>query len=488
MLGSTRVQPYWMKPLRSMDVKAALLLALVAGHGTGLQAQPLPLQSAKPPPELHGAWQSNGYGWRLRIDDEGARFHHVVGALCWSAEEDDDFLSGADRFELSADGTKLRLYAIGEPHPYQFARLDAWPAHCDQPLSSAPQDRLARFVEVMASHYAFFDRYDVDWSARSKAAQAQLRPGSSDRRLYAAMRKALRGIDDAHLTLQAQVNGQPRQLEGNRGATLGRITARANAQGQRPGPERRRWQRMLWQAVLGEQRHEAGNGFLQWGWLDRDVGYIGAYTMGGYALADFSDPLADRQVLAEFLDQAVGAFADRPARAVVLDLSLNHGGYDFLARDIAARFADSRRLAYTKSPADADPPYATELWVEPAGGPRYGGPLYLLTSDITVSAGEIAVLALRPFPQVIHAGSPTRGALSDILGKNLGQGWSLNLSNEVYLDHAGLSWEGRGIPPALPIDVFPADDLDGGHAKAIVSLLRRIEQDLATEPSGPAGQ
>lgn len=470
-----------MKSLRSMNARSALLL--IVGLSTGLQAQPLPLPGGKPPSELHGAWQSNGYGWRLRIDAEGARFHHVVGDLCWSAEEDDDFLSGADRFELSADGAQLQLYAIGEPHPYQFARLSAWPAHCEQPLSAAPEDRLARFVELMASHYAFFDRYDVDWSARGKAALAQWRPGSSDRRLYALMRKALRGIEDAHLTLLAQVDGAPRQLEGNRGATLDRITARANAQGQRPGAERRRWQRTLWQAALGEQRREAGNGFLQWGWLGADVGYIGAYTMGGYAEADFSDPLADRRVLAEFLDQAVGAFRERPARAVVLDLSLNHGGYDFLARDFAARFADRRRLAYSKSPADADPPYQTELWIEPADGPRYSGPLYLLTSDITVSAGEIAVLSLRPFAQVVHAGSATRGALSDILGKNLGQGWSLNLSNEIYLDHQGVSWEGRGIPPALPIEVFPADDLDGGHARAIEALLAQIEQDLAIEPT-----
>ena len=38
-------------------------------------------------------------------------------------------------------------------------------------------------------------------------------------------------------------------------------------------------------------------------------------------------------------------------------------------------------------------------------------------------------MSLRAFPQVVHAGMPTRGALSDILSKNLDEGWSLNLSN-----------------------------------------------------------
>ncbi|MCB1633513.1 MAG: hypothetical protein KDI51_02930, partial [Xanthomonadales bacterium] len=111
---------------------------------------------------------------------------------------------------------------------------------------------------------------------------------------------------------------------------------------------------------------------------------------------------------------------------------------------------------------------------------RYTGPLYLLTSDITVSAGEIAVLSLRAFPQVVHAGMPTRGALSDILSKNLDEGWSLNLSNEIYLDHEGVSWEGRGIPPTLALDVFPAANPDGGHAQALQDLLTRIAADLSS--------
>ncbi|MEZ5442447.1 MAG: S41 family peptidase [Lysobacterales bacterium] len=447
--------------------------------GTSAVAAPQPLPPTGLPEAAQGTWASDGYGWRLQVDARGARFSHAVGEWCWSAEDGDEWLSGTEAFELSSDAQQLALYATGEPHPYRFRRLDHWPATCDHPPSGDTLTRFDRFAALMQAHYAFFDRYQVDWSNRVRSARGRLHADSSDRRLFAALRSTLRGIDDAHLSVLAEVQGLPRRIEGNRGRTLGTITARARQANQPAGPYRRQWQREIWNAALGDARHEAGNEFLQWGWLTPDVGYLAAYAMGGYAVRDFSDPTADRQVLAQFLDEAMGAFEAGHARAVVLDLSLNHGGYDFLARDFASRFADRRRLAYRKWAADAVDQRPTELWIEPAEH-RYTGPLYLLTSDITVSAGEISVLSLRAFPQVVHAGMPTRGALSDILSKNLDDGWSLNLSNEIYLDHEGVSWEGRGIPPTLALDVFPAANPDGGHAQALQDLLTRIAADLSS--------
>ncbi|MCB1590330.1 MAG: hypothetical protein KDI56_15575, partial [Xanthomonadales bacterium] len=103
-------------------------------------------------------------------------------------------------------------------------------------------------------------------------------------------------------------------------------------------------------------------------------------------------------------------------------------------------------------------------------------PVYLLTSDITVSGGEILTLALRALPQVIHVGAATRGALSDILEKPLGEGWVLTLSNEVYRDTQGQLWEGRGIEPQRPLPVFEAGQ---APLAALTALRQMIERDLA---------
>ena len=108
------------------------------------------------------------------------------------------------------------------------------------------------------------------------------------------------------------------------------------------------------------------------------------------------------------LDEAVAAF--KGARAVIVDVSYNLGGYDGVAQQAAARFADARRLAYTKVAQGAQGVEPQPFHVEPSRRASYLGPVYLLTSDVTVSAGEIFTLYMRALPNVIHVGGTTRGA------------------------------------------------------------------------------
>lgn len=95
-----------------------------------------------------------------------------------------------------------------------------------------------------------------------------------------------------------------------------------------------------------------------------------------------------------------------------------------------------------------------------------------MTSDVTVRAGEVFTLCMRALPNVTHLGTTTRGAFSDVLAKPLPNGWRM----ELYLDPKGTSYEARGLPPTQPLDVFPESNLDGGHTKAMLSLMQRIQQ------------
>jgi len=73
-------------------------------------------------------------------------------------------------------------------------------------------------------------------------------------------------------------------------------------------------------------------------------------------------------------------------------------------------------------------------------------------------------------------GETTRGSLSDELWKPLPNGWTLSLSNEVYLDADGEHWEGSGIPPEVPLEVFSKKDVTVGllqAVQAVVQLARR---------------
>jgi carboxyl-terminal processing protease len=89
--------------------------------------------------------------------------------------------------------------------------------------------------------------------------------------------------------------------------------------------------------------------------------------------------------------------------------------------------------------------------LEPQGKRQFTGPVYYLQSDYTVSAAEIFSLAMMALPNVTRVGTPTYGVLSNALEKKLPNGWSVGLSNEVYVAVDGNLYEGRGIPTNIEV-------------------------------------
>jgi carboxyl-terminal processing protease len=53
---------------------------------------------------------------------------------------------------------------------------------------------------------------------------------------------------------------------------------------------------------------------------------------------------------------------------------------------------------------------------------------------------------------ITRIGSNTEGIFSDVLEKKLPNGWTLNLSNEIYQDISGTCFESIGIPPNKKIN------------------------------------
>jgi carboxyl-terminal processing protease len=90
---------------------------------------------------------------------------------------------------------------------------------------------------------------------------------------------------------------------------------------------------------------------------------------------------------------------------------------------------------------------------------------------------------MRALPNVIHVGETTRGAFSDTINKPLPNGWTLILPGEIYRDPAGQSYEVRGLPPQRAFEVFPRDDLFGGHARRVLVLMDDIRRELANAPA-----
>lgn len=216
-------------------------------------------------------------------------------------------------------------------------------------------------------------------------------------------------------------------------------------------------------ALLDGGGHHVANRRILWGRIGR-VGYINIVTMGAFSSGSASDGTAE---LDAALDDALTAF--QGLRGVIVDVTNNRGGYDVISLRIASRFADRRRLAFEKQAIGATVPFQP-FHVAPSASVRYLGPVTLLTSDITVSAGETFTLAMRALPNVRHAGKRTRGALSDQLAKPLPNGWILTLPAETYRATDGHMYEGIGISPNLT-----TRNSKGDHAASVAQIAKSME-------------
>jgi len=86
-----------------------------------------------------------------------------------------------------------------------------------------------------------------------------------------------------------------------------------------------------------------------------------------------------------------------------------------------------------------------EYILQPANA-AYQGKVYLLLSGQTASAAEIFALAAKRYPNIKTIGTRTAGIFSELLWKELPIGWEFSLSNEIYTDPNGKTYEGTGVP------------------------------------------
>ncbi len=449
--------------------KAMLILAaVVMGAACWWLAAALKGRDTPALADIQGVWKSRGYGYVLKVGADGAELFHAAGEFCYAAPESnvDQVLgsyrpwgAGAIAFSVEPADTQ-----------YVFDRLPDLPNACTD-VTPWRQPRIAALVAAtMADLYPSFQRRGIDWPARVAAAESSFATIGDDAALFTALKSLLAGIEDPHLELHGDVDGKKVAFTPGEGPTLTRAFA---ALGGKALP-RSEWitgyRRGILRTVLAGGGRQRLKDQLIWGRVG-DIGYLNLTSMEGLAVWSWRN---DKTVADAALDEAIAAFAG--TRALVLDVTYNLGGYDSVSRHIAGRFADRRRLAYTKVAYGARDVPPQPFYVEPSDRARYLGPVYLLTSDVTVSAGETFVLFMRALPNVVHVGGTTRGALSDMTEKPLPNGWRLNLPAEVYLDPEGRNFEVEGIPPQVKREVFPPDDLAGGHARAVLALMEDIRR------------
>lgn len=431
------------------------------------------------PEQFNGYWASEGYGRVIAVAGNSLEAYDQAATICVkSAETTAELLEiiGSSTFDFAQDSSYVDITLANEPFKRRYKRLDQLPSSCSNPTASNPINNFDAFNHYFAEHYAFFDIFDVDWQQHTSAARVSINAQTTDAELFAIFSQLLEPLQDAHINLFAQIDGKDLDYGPEQSPLAIALAARAQQEGVSIGELQQRLLGALWQdniskQILGGKGTTAANGYIKFGVVQKasgdNLGYLAVQREGGYAPSGQS--LA---ALNAVMDNAIRQWQQEQVTGVIIDIAVNFGGSDYLGRAIASRFAAKRTLAYRKRAADRADAEDFDLYVEPYSGLTYTGPVTLVTSASTVSAGEILTMSLRSLPNVTHIGEPTRGSLSDILAKTLPNGWVVTLSNEIYTDHQGKLWEGPGILPTRSIPVLAPQAPVSSHLQAIKTAIQ----------------
>lgn len=432
---------------------------------------------------LAGSWRRIGYDEYIVINQTTLFYNESPSGDCNSNSfalplEDlyPDFLTAW----ILPDGRLYFLTNDGEPLFFEPGTGPQIDCDYDDNPDQDPFTNYNALWDILDKHYAFFEVHNVDPQALRTHYQSQISAQTTPQQLAEIIGALLYELDDIHTSLETPYgdyeSGNPR---GYRQELL------SNFQNQSEytdfdsylSADVNQWFQVL-VSYLDDQPIflSDGTGIVAGHFNDRpEVGYLAVTQMSGYS--DDGDLSVELATVNHNLDQAFAHLGD--VDAIVVDVRYNGGGYDLVSRAIAERFAATTRRAYSKAALDGEAfsPYQS-IWLDPyQGGARFDGDqIVLLTSELTASAAEIFTMSLRALPNLTHVGEPTAGGLSDILTKELPNGWSINLSNEKYLDREGRLWEGPGIQPEVMALHYRNEDKQAGRDSALETALAQVPQ------------
>ncbi|MDT3399962.1 S41 family peptidase [Streptomyces sp. B1866] len=420
---------------------------------------------------VDGVWRTDGYGTVLRVAGGHLELYQTTSVSCLpggtgeAAGPADEH--GAVRYDLSAGSVVLRpgalpgravLHGDGAAGDARLLRVAELPAACLRAAPKGPRAVFDVFWETFRENYPFFAAKGVDWEAVRDRYRPQVTDETTPARLFAVLRAMVEPLYDAHVYVSAPPAGGFAQ--GRPGTTP-------------PSPD---YDAKILSYVADRDLHDPGRKRIQ-SFANGHISYLDLPGDRGYlrvsAFADYVEDGTYAREAAE-LDRALDAVLnpERTARlrGLVIDLRVNSGGYDALGLKIAARLADRPYLAYAKR-ARNDPDHPMRhtapqpIPVRPAHAPRYTGPVAVLTSGSTMSAGESFTQALMGRPgRTVRIGESTQGVFSDVMDRVLpglpgvAEPWGFGLPNEEFLDAAGRTYDGAGIPPQVATPVFTAEE------------------------------
>ncbi|ALM39808.1 S41 family peptidase [Streptomyces sp. FR-008] len=422
-------------------------------------------------PDTDGIWRTDGYGTVLSIRNGIFQEYQTTAVSCLKG--DSAQRTGPGTY-TTPDGTVLTvrtrgsrdrasLRVDGSVGDRDLRRIPELPDACTRP---APEDPLAAFDVFWQSfeeNYPFFSAKGIDWHALRDQYRPRVHAKTTRDELHAVFSEMVKPLYDAHVAVE----------DGDR--VFAQVRPGTVLPTQELDTKVKKF--IVTHDLKGARNlQDLANGRITYADLPGGQGYLRISGFGGYA-GDGAPYAAQLAELDRALDTVLDQERTQRLKGLVIDLRINGGGSDALGIHIAGHLTDTPYRAYSRRARNhsADPTRHTRpqpVYVTPAQGPRYTGPVAVLTGGSTVSAGETFTQALMDRPgRTVRIGQPTQGVFSDVMRRRLPNGMAAWLPNEEFLTRSGRTFDGTGIPPHLTEPVFTEDEFDRKRDSAFEGAL-----------------
>ncbi len=426
---------------------------------------------------VQGVWRTEGYGLVVSIAGKEFKAYEETGISCLPSltaslrpggkKGTAEFGNSDEQiFVVSLEARdRVRIHSEGAASDMFARRTAGLPAACGQPTEDTPLRNVDIFAQTFGAHYILFGQKKVDWPAVVSAARAKVTAKTTRAELFVILQGMIEPLHDAHTFLADPRTGT--QYHGARPGTDSLLRGgRANL-----------LKNEVPKAFAATAKYLKGplhpwcNDQVWSGKIDEGTAYLRLLSFSGYAKSGgFREELAA-------LEMALDSVLVPGLKRLIIDVRINMGGADPLGLAIASRLATVPYVAYSKE-ARSDPANR-EAWtpgqasrVTPTTKRSFKGAVAILTGGLTISAGETFTQAMMGRrPAVVRVGEPTQGVFSDVLGRQLPNGFRFGLPNEVFRAPDGKTFDGPGIPPTHPAPVFSAADRAAGKDSALEKAL-----------------
>jgi len=422
--------------------------------------------------DLQGSWERQGYGEIVVVNQSDITVKEFTRESCLvtASGSIDEFAEILRTIVVSENKSSFAIVTPGM-HPdltITFNKLMNLPDICgnNNMLQATKIDTFKHLWHNFNDYYAFFAERNIDWQQEYTSFLGQVSENMTDSEFFQLLSNVLEPLNDGHVELSS-----PDQIYSPKKSTLITLMEQEFSTqseftdlGAYINAQFEIFNNTLFSYLDGKKISHAGGpaaNAVQWGSIANRVTYVYIAQLVGFGnVADA--PLASQlKDLNAILDRIISESVDK--EAIIFDLRFNPGGSDTLALAIANRFFSSKTLLFSKAPRS----YVglmgeREVFSQENSYKKFTQPIYILTSPDTASAAEVFCLAMVPYTNTTFVGGNTAGAFSDKLEKQLPNGWSVSLSNEVYFDINGKNHEVLGFAPDHAVEYFPLTDRQNG--------------------------